>query len=53
MAVLWRPELAMGDDVTELGSLVSTRIGGFWSSKDQTAALIIRGKRALTNHNEQ
>lgn len=52
-AVLWKLELAMGDAVTELSSLLSTRTVGFCSSRDQTAALIFRDKRALINHNEQ
>lgn len=53
MAVLWKPEVAVGDTVTELGSLFSIGMVGSQSSRDQRAALIIRGKIALITHNEQ
>ena len=53
VVVLWKPELAVGDTVMELGSLFSIGMVGFQSSRDQRAALIIRGKTALINHSEQ
>lgn len=53
VAVLCKLELAVGDAVTKLGSLVSKGMIGFWSSRGQMAALIINDKMTLINHNGQ
>lgn len=47
VAVLCRLKLTVGDAATELGSLASTGMLGFWSQRGQMAALIIRGKMTL------